>query len=148
MNSATAWLGDVAANPKISNAGCRLAVAIAAAADDRGRYRGRSMPLAVAAQQSSRHQGDLLSALAEQGYLRIHSTKGGRLDLEILASRDPVAPPSEKPYREIAGSVVGVVAKGKSSVVAYLEADEMMAKITVSREGAEAIAAAVTLPQT
>ncbi|RUM95929.1 hypothetical protein EET67_20630 [Pseudaminobacter arsenicus] len=144
MNSATAWLGDIAANPKISNAGCRLAVAIAAASNDQGRYRGRSMPLAVAAQQSSRHQGDLLAALAEQGYIRIHSQRGGRLDLEILAARDPVAPPSEKPYREIAGPVVGVVAKSKASFVAYVDADTAMVKLTIPREGAEAIAQAIS----
>lgn len=142
------WLGAVAADPLISNAACRLAVAIAASADIRNRYRGRSLPLAAAAQQSSRHQNDLLEALSRRGFLQVHSAKGGRLDIEIVPIRDDIVPVSQKPYLEVTGSVVGVVsprvARGRSKTLTiYIDGAERMAKISISREDAEAIAAAL-----
>src|SRR5690606_28430392 len=113
---------------------------------DRGRYRGRSLPLATNAQQSSRRQGDLLDALSAQGYLRVHTNKGGRLDLEIITPRDEAAPISEKPFREFAGEIVGVTPNGKTAAAAYLESDTAMVKLTIPRAGAEAIAAAINSP--
>jgi hypothetical protein len=142
------WLGAVAADPLISNAACRLAVAIAASADIRNRYRGRSLPLAAAAQQSSRHQNDLLEALSRRGFLQVHSAKGGRLDIEIVPIRDDTVPVSQKPFHEVAGSVVGIVsprvARGQSKTLnVYIDGVERMAKLTISRDDAEKIAQAV-----
>ena len=148
MHQHIEWLGALAADPKISNATIRLAVAIAVTAGDRGRYRGRSLPLAVAAQQSSRHQKDTLESLERAGYLRIHLYRGGRMDVEILTPPDADAPISTKPFHQAAGSIVAAieppVPHGRSKIMnLYVETDTAMTKLTIPRADAEKIAETV-----
>ncbi|MCY0094601.1 hypothetical protein [Hoeflea ulvae] len=139
------WLADIAGDARISSATVRLAAAAAGMAGPRGRYRGRMIALASAAQLSSRHAPDMLQDLAKRGFLRIHHCEGGRLDLEMIMPRDEAAPTSEKSFRQISGSIVGIDAKSKASIVAYIESEVDMVKLTIGRGDAEAIAAAIVL---
>jgi hypothetical protein len=143
MDARVSWLGAIAGDNSVPNAVARFSMAVAAMADGNGRLRARTAALAAAAQVSSRYVQENVQRLAERGYIRVHSSKLGRFDIEIMTPRDEAAPQSDKPYREIAGSVVGVVAKAKTSLIAYVDADTAMVKLTIPREGAEAIAAAI-----
>ncbi|RUM95331.1 hypothetical protein EET67_23940 [Pseudaminobacter arsenicus] len=131
MHPHISWLGEIAGDHKIPNAIARFAMAVAAMADGNGRLRARTAALAAAAQVSSRYVQENVQRLAERGYIKVHASKMGRFDIEIVTPRDEQAPVSGKPYREIAGQVVGVVAKSKTTVAAYVDADTAMVKLTI-----------------
>ena len=142
MTKHVIWLGDIASDPKISASGCRLAVAIAALAAGRWRVRCRAGTLAIAANQATRHQGDTLKSLADRGYIRIHASQGGRLDIELLAQREEAAPSTGKPFREISGPVVGVTPGGKNLYSVYIDSSAAMMKLSMTSDDVEKIAAA------
>tara|TARA_R110002020_G_scaffold6361_15_gene26917 strand:+ start:6699 stop:7145 length:447 start_codon:yes stop_codon:yes gene_type:complete len=146
MSASINWIADIAGDARLSGSTVRLACAAAGLAGPRGRYRGRMIALASAAQLSSRHAPDMLKDLAARGFLRIHLCQGGRLDLELTMLRDDLATPSEKPFRQIFGNLVGLVGKPKGPIVAYIEGEAEMVKLTIPRADAEAIAAAVNPP--
>lgn len=140
------WIAAVAADPKLSGASVRIACAAAGMAGDRGRYRGRLVALASAAQLSSRHAPDLLKDLADRGFLRLHSGQNGRIDIEIIAPRIEAAPITDKPYRVVAGSIAGISEKRSGRTCElhiYVDAEKEMLKLTISREEAGKIAAVV-----
>lgn len=146
MSAPVNWLADIAGDSRNTATTVRLACAVAGLSSLRGRYRGRLVALAAAAQLSSRHAPEMLQDLAKRGFLRIHTSQGGRLDIEMVMPPHEAAPTTDKPFRQIAGNIVGILGGGKGPITAYLETDDQMLKLTIPRADAEAIAAAVNPP--
>lgn len=148
MNPRIAWLAAVAADARLSNIDVRLAVAIAGEADDHGRLKSSMSLLAPYAHISSRRMLPHFQRLAECGHIKaVDLSRQGRFHVEIPPAVDAGAPKIEKPFREIAGAVIAAInqpsANGRHRMAVYVEADDEMVKLTVPRNGAEAIAAAL-----
>lgn len=148
MNPRVSWLASIAADARLSNIDVRLAVAIAGEADDHGRLKSSMSLLAPYAHISSRRMLPHLQRLAECGHIKaVDLSRQGRFHVEIPPAVDAGAPKIEKPFREIVGAVIAAVdtptANGRQRMSIYVEAEDEMVKMTVPRNGAEAIAAAL-----
>lgn len=148
MNSRLNWIASIAADARASHIVARTAVAIAGMADDRGRLCASMTALAASCQISARHMVFHLGRLVEFGYIKSNAmSRQGRFDVEIIVEPDEQVPAVGKPFREVAGSVVGVVEQpGQGSYCVYVEAPAEMTKVTLGRRDFETITAALTLP--
>jgi hypothetical protein len=148
MNALVEWLASVASDPKIPSATVRVAIAIAALADDRGRLRARTMQIAAVAHVATRHMQDHVQLLADRCHLRLHSSRLGRFDAEIILPLDKDGPVPDKPFHTLSGDLIAAieprVPNGRPQKLnLYVDAGAAMVRLTIPRNDAEAIVAAL-----
>jgi hypothetical protein len=147
MNPLVEWLASVASDPKIPSATVR--VAIAALADDRGRLRARTMQIAAVAHVATRHMQDHVQLLADRSHLRLHSSRLGRFDAEIVLPLDKDGPEPTKPFHTLSGDLIAAieprVPNGRSRKLnLYIDASDAMVRLTIQHIDAEKIAKAIS----
>lgn len=79
------WISTIAADPVISHADARMAIAVASHADGDGTLKGRTATLAAACRIDRRRIAGHLHRLADAGYIRIvDMTRPGRFHVEMM----------------------------------------------------------------
>jgi hypothetical protein len=126
----------------------RVAVAIAGLADEFGALKSRMAVLSDHCNIAARRMVVHLERLASAGHIKaIDLSRQGRFHIQIGAAVETGAPKVEKPFRQIVGAVIAVTEQpaggGHGKVHVYVEGSDDMTKVTIPRNGAEAIAAAL-----
>lgn len=131
------WLALIAADPAISPVAIRLAVAIAALADDRGVVHAHMADLTPHCGISVRRMRPHLDQLIEAGYLIPGSlTRQGRIAVEISL------PPGNRTIRETRARLVSIVELDPKFRI-DLEVDDVVMSLTLNQRDARAIGRAV-----
>lgn len=107
-------ISAIAAEPALSHADARLAVALVLMSDDAGRAKGRTAALAAACRIDRRRVVGHLRRLADAGYVRlIDMSRPGRFHIErVLTNTGRVSPFSTDPIerRRCAAAVTSALA--------------------------------------
>lgn len=135
------WLSCVITDARVGPVTCRVAAGLATLADDHGRVRSRMAMLSNACSVPTRRMVDHLQKLIELGYLQQQDmSRQGRFAVSLVPQGDDAALASDKPFREVLGSVIAVRAAA-GDVAIYVENANSMTKVITDRASASRIAA-------